>query len=62
LLGKSNLRMCVLHNLFEVHMYLNEYNKLKSGTVTTGMINQWDLSMQFKYVYILQTCDSSYLC
>jgi len=38
-LGKSNLEaptMCVLRNLLEVHMYLNEYNKVKSSTVTAG--------------------------
>jgi len=31
-LGKSNLvapRICVLRNLLEVHMYFNEYNKVK---------------------------------
>jgi len=28
--------MCVLRNLLEVHMYLNEYNKLKSSTITAG--------------------------
>jgi len=32
--------MCVLHNLLEVHtsihMYLNEYNNVKSSTVTAG--------------------------
>jgi len=28
--------MCVLHNLLEVHMYFNEYNKVKSSTVTAG--------------------------
>jgi len=28
--------MCVLPNLLEVHMYLNEYNKVKSSTVTAG--------------------------
>jgi len=26
--------MCVLRNLLEVHMHLNEYNKVKSSTVT----------------------------
>jgi len=26
--------MCVLRNLLEVHMYINEYNKVKSSTVT----------------------------
>jgi len=36
-LAKSNLeepRICVLRNLFEIHMYFNEYNKVKSSTVT----------------------------
>jgi len=28
--------MCVLRSLLEVHMYLNEYNKVKSSTVTAG--------------------------
>jgi len=28
--------MCVLRNLLEVHMYLNEYNKVKSSTITAG--------------------------
>jgi len=28
--------MCVLRNLFEVHMYFNEYNKVESSTVTAG--------------------------
>jgi len=28
--------MCVLRNLLEVHMYLNEYIKVKSITVTAG--------------------------
>jgi len=27
-------KMCVLRNLLEVHMYINEYNKVKSSTVT----------------------------
>jgi len=28
--------MCVLRNLLEVHMYFNDYNKVKSSTVTAG--------------------------
>jgi len=28
--------MRVLRNLLEVHKYLNEYNKVKSSTVTAG--------------------------
>jgi len=28
--------MCVLRNLLEVHRYVNEYNKVKSSTVTAG--------------------------
>jgi len=28
--------MCVLRNLLEVHMYFNEYNQVKSSTVTAG--------------------------
>jgi len=28
--------MCILHNVLEVQIYLNEYNKVKSSTVTTG--------------------------
>jgi len=28
--------MRVLRNLLEVHMYLNEYNKVKNSTVTAG--------------------------
>jgi len=28
--------MCVLRNLLEVHMYFNEYNEVKSITVTAG--------------------------
>jgi len=28
--------MFVLHMLLEVHMYLNEYNKVKSSTVMAG--------------------------
>jgi len=28
--------MCVLRNLVEVHTYLNEYNKVKSSTITAG--------------------------
>jgi len=38
-LGKSNVeahRKSVLGNLLEVHMYINEYNKVKSSTVTAG--------------------------
>jgi len=31
--------MCVLRNLLEVHMNLNEYNKVKSSTVTAGYEN-----------------------
>jgi len=30
--------MCGMGNLLEVHMYLNEYNKVKSSTVTVGII------------------------
>jgi len=26
--------MCLLRNLLEVHMYLNQYNKVKSSAVT----------------------------
>jgi len=28
--------MCVLRYLLKVHMYLNEYNNMKSCTVTAG--------------------------
>jgi len=38
-LRKKNLeapRICVLRNLLEVHIYFNEYNKVKSSTVTAG--------------------------
>jgi len=38
-LGKSNLeapRTCVLRNLLELHMHFNEYNEVKSSTVTVG--------------------------
>jgi len=38
-LGKSNLeapRICVLRNLLEVHMHFNEYNEVKSSTITAG--------------------------
>jgi len=38
-LAKSNLeapRICVLCSLLEVHMYFNEYNKVKSSTVRAG--------------------------
>jgi len=28
--------MCVLRNLLEIYMYLNEYNKVKNSTVTAG--------------------------
>jgi len=38
---KPNLevpRMCVLRNLLEVYMYLNEYNKVESSTATAGMM------------------------
>jgi len=38
-LGKSNLeepRICVLRTLLELHMYFNEYNKVKSSTVSAG--------------------------
>jgi len=38
-LGKSQLeapRICVLHNLLDVHVYFNEYNKVKSSNVTAG--------------------------
>jgi len=38
-LGKSILeapRICVLRNLLEVHMYFNEYNKVKTNTITAG--------------------------
>jgi len=28
--------MCVLRNLVEAQLYLNEYNKVKSSTVTAG--------------------------
>jgi len=33
----SKYREYVLRNLFEVHMYLNAYNMVKSSTVTAGM-------------------------
>jgi len=38
-LGQSNVevpRICVLRNLLEVHMYFNEYKKVRSRTVTAG--------------------------
>jgi len=31
-------RMCVLCNLLEKHIYLNECNKVESSTVTAGMM------------------------
>jgi len=35
--------MCVFRNLLEVHMYLHEYTKVKSSTVTTGMMWAWPI-------------------
>jgi len=32
-----------LRNLLEVHMYFNEYNKVKSSIVTVGMMWAWPI-------------------
>jgi len=39
--------MYVLRNLLEVHMYLNEYNKVKSSTVMAGMTWAWPIWLRF---------------
>jgi len=34
--SRGTENVCVLHNMLEVHRYLNEYNKVKSSTIKTG--------------------------
>jgi len=39
--------MCVLLNFLDVYMYFNEYNKVKSSTVTAGMMWEWPMWIRF---------------